>query len=91
MQQAELMGFLRTILIILFIYYLLKFLARIFAPVLMKKVVNNMQQKAQQQYNNQHQNTAKAKEGETVIDKKPNKQQESNSSVGEYVDFEELD
>ncbi|MDT7833352.1 DUF4834 family protein [Flavobacteriaceae bacterium S356] len=91
MQQAELMGFLRTILIILFIYYLLKFLARIFAPILLKKAVNNMQQKAQQQYNSQHQHTAKAKEGETVIDRKPNSQKQSDSSVGEYVDFEELD
>lgn len=93
MQQAELMGFLRTILIILFIYYLLKFLARIFAPILLKKAVNNMQQKAQQQQqnNNQHQHTTKAREGETVIDRKPNSQKQSDSSVGEYVDFEELD
>lgn len=91
MQQAELMGFLRTILIIIFVYYLLKFLGRVFAPMIMKKVVNNMQQKAQQQYNAQHQHTAKAREGETVIDKKPNTQPQSNSSVGEYVDFEEID
>ncbi|MFY0604734.1 MAG: DUF4834 family protein [Flavobacteriaceae bacterium] len=89
MQQAELMGFLRTILIIIFIYYLLKFLGRIFAPILMKKMVNNMQQKAQQQYNKQQ--ATKAREGETVIDKKPNSQRQSDSSVGEYVDFEELD
>lgn len=79
------MGFLKTILIILLVYYLLKFLARVFGPILMKKAVHTMQQKAQQQY------TTKAREGETVIDKKPNKQQQSNSDVGEYVDFEEIE
>lgn len=83
------MALLRTIAIILLVYYAFRFLARLFAPFLMKKMVSKMQQKAQQQYN--HQQTTSAKEGETVIDKKPQKQKQSNDSVGEYVDFEEID
>ena len=50
-----------------------------------------MQEKAQQQYNQQKQYTTSTKEGETVIDRKPTHQKQSNNSVGEYVDFEEID
>ena len=89
MQQADLMGFLRTILIFLIIYYSFRFLARIFAPILLKKVVGNMQEKAQRSYRQTHDSSTK--EGETIIDKKPNSKTQSNNSVGEYVDFEEID
>lgn len=94
MQEAGPMGLLRTILIILFVIYALRFLGRLFAPFLMKKVVSKMQQRAQeqqQQYNQQRQKSTTTREGETVIDKKPNKTKEGNSNVGEYVDFEEID
>ena len=89
MQQADLMGFLRTILIFLIIYYSFRFLARIFAPIILKKVVGNMQEKAQRSYRQTPDSSTK--EGETIIDKKPNSKTQSNNSVGEYVDFEEID
>lgn len=85
------MGLIRTLLIIAIIYYAFRFLARIFAPVLMKRMMNNMQQRAQQQYNQQKQKSTTTREGETVIDKKPNATSQSKNSVGEYVDFEEID
>ena len=93
MQQAELMGFLRTLLIILIVYYSFRFLARIFAPLLLKKVVGNMQAKAKKhhQQKNQQSENSSTKEGETIIDKNPNSKTQGNNSVGEYVDFEELD
>lgn len=65
-------------------------LVRIFAPFLISKAASKMQEKAQQQYNNQTQST-QVKEGETVIDKAPKSQNQSKKTVGEYVDFEELD
>jgi len=83
------MGLLRTILVILLIYYGFKFLARLFAPYLMKKMVNKMQQKAQNQHRNQQQPDVKV--GETIIDKKPNTNNQSNNSVGKYVDYEEVE
>ena len=89
MQQADLMGFLRTILIFLIVYYSFRFLARIFAPILLKKVVGNMQEKAQRSYRQTRDSSTK--EGENIIDKKPNSKTQSNNSVGEYVDFEEID
>lgn len=85
------MNFLRTLAIILLIYYAFKFLARLFAPYLMKKMVNKMQQKAQNQYTNQQQyKEAKVKEGETIIDKTP-KSPNASKKVGEYVDYEEIE
>ena len=57
---------LRTLAIIIIVYYVLRWLARIFAPVLMRRMVSKMQEKAQQQYNHQRQNTTQAKERETL-------------------------
>ena len=93
MQQAELMGFLRTLLIISIVYYSFRFLARIFAPLLLKKVVGNMQAKAKKhhQQKNQQREDSSTKEGETIIDKNPSSKNQGNNSVGEYVDFEEID
>ncbi|CAL2055322.1 DUF4834 family protein [Tenacibaculum sp. 190524A05c] len=88
--QAGPMNFLRTILIILLVYYTLKFLARLFAPYLMKKAVQKMQEKAEKQYGKTTQKND-VKVGETIIDKKPNQSNQGNKSVGEYIDFEELD
>lgn len=82
------MGLIKTLLIIGIIYYGFKFLARMFGPLLMKKAVDKMQQKANQNYNNQQ---STVKEGETVIDKKPNTTKRVNEDVGDYVDFEEID
>lgn len=89
MQEAGIMNLLRTLLIILIVYYAFRFLARLFAPYLMKKAMEQMQQKAQQHHRSSTSNDVK--EGETIIDKKPNTHQQSKDSVGEYVDFEEID
>lgn len=83
------MGLLRTIAIIIIIYYIFKFFSRYIAPIFLKKVINNAQKKYQEQQN-QYQNTTEGKVGETVIDKKPSNQKQSNKNVGEYVDFEEV-
>jgi len=93
MQEAELMGLLRTLFIFVIVYYFFRFAARVFGPLLIKKAVHKMQQKAKKQYNTSHQQTetSATKEGETIIDKKPNSSNQGNNSVGEYVDFEEID
>lgn len=90
-QEAGPINMIRTLLIILIIYYAARFLMKLFAPYLMKKAISKMQQKAEQQYKNRHSSDTTVNEGETVIDKKPQKTKQSNNSVGEYVDFEELD
>jgi len=93
LQTASFMGFLRTILIILLIYYGVKILSRIFAPYLLRYMSKKMQQRFGGQSQQQQQNTYKstAKEGETVIDKVPQSDKTSNKNVGEYIDYEEID
>jgi hypothetical protein len=83
------MGLLRTILIILIFVYGFKIISRYVMPFLLKRFISKMQNKAQQQQNNNQQ--PNVKEGETIIDKKPSKDGQSNNSVGEYVDYEEID
>ncbi len=80
----------KTLLIIGMIYFTFRFLARFFAPFLMKKMVSKMQQKAEEQFGNKHRENT-IKDGETIIDKKPQQSQQGSKSVGEYVDFEEVD
>ena len=90
------MGLLRTVLIILLVYFGFKILARLFAPLLLRFVAKKAEQKFGQQFGG-FQNQAnpkqqqKQKEGETVIDKIPNQNKQSNTKVGEYVDYEEID
>ena len=88
--EAGPVNFLKTILIIFLVYYAIKFFAKLFGPYLIKKAVDKVQKKAEQQYRNQQQNST-VEVGKTVIDKKPNNTKESNNSVGEYVDYEEID
>ncbi|MGB5242999.1 MAG: DUF4834 family protein [Lutimonas sp.] len=88
MQEASLQGILRTILIIMLVYYGMKFVARILFPVFFQKMVKNFEKQARQHQNDQSQ--TKQKVGETIVDKVPDMKQSSNS-VGEYVDYEEVD
>lgn len=95
-QEASATGLLRTVLTILVVYFVFKILARLFAPLLLRFVAKKAEQKFGQQFGgfknqaNQKQQQAQ-KEGETVIDKMPNQNKQSNSKVGEYVDYEEID
>ncbi|WP_430929075.1 hypothetical protein [Polaribacter marinivivus] len=49
-----------------------------------------MKKKAEQQFGN-YQQEHTVREGETIIDKAPKNKNSSNNSVGEYVDYEEID
>jgi len=81
---------LKTLFILLLIYLGFKYLFRLFAPFLIKKATETIKKKAEQQFQNQ-QPKSSVKEGETVIDKAPKKNKQSKDSVGEYVDFEEIE
>lgn len=83
-------GLLKTIAVFIIIYYAFKFFSRYIAPIFLKKVINNVEKKYKEQQANQQNPTADGKVGETVIAKKPSTGKESNKSVGEYVDFEEV-
>ena len=95
-QEASVMGLLRTVLIILLFYFGFKILARLFAPILLRFVAKKAEEKFGDQFGgfkNQAnpQQPKNQKEGETVIDKMPNKNKTSSDKVGEYIDYEEID
>jgi hypothetical protein len=78
-------SFLRTVGIIVIIYYGLKFLGRLLFPIVVKKAVNNMQARQTQYQRDQK------REGEVTIEKDKQRASRNYNSEGEYVDFEEVD
>ena len=89
MQEASFIGVLNTILVIMMIYYGLKFIGRFLVPIFFQKVMKNAEEKFKQQQGFKEDN--KSKEGETIIDRNPNTQKGSNKNVGEYIDYEEIE
>jgi hypothetical protein len=90
MQEAYVTGFLRTILIIILIYYGLKYVGKILFPIFFQKIVKNVEKKVREQQGYQPEQDH-VKEGETTIDRKPRQNKESNNTVGEYIDYEDVD
>ena len=84
------MDVLRTILIILIVYYSFRFISRLLVPIVLRMFMKRAQRNFQQQFGQQQQKPQK--EGEVSIDSKPkNKSNSSETSFGEYVDFEEVE
>lgn len=83
METASMPSLVRTLLWIIAIYYIIKFLARIFLPVIAKKVV----EKASQQFQQQQENIKNQKTTQNQTVEKPKKKK----IVGDYVDFEEIE
>ncbi|MCB4797623.1 DUF4834 family protein [Neotamlana laminarinivorans] len=92
MQYASAVGLVRTILIILLIYFGIKILSRLFTPFFLKFVAKKAEERFGGQFSQfqQQKKQNPKKEGEVTIDKMP-KPKSSNKKVGEYVDFEEID
>jgi len=83
MQTASLAGILRTLVIIILIYYAVKFLFRLLAPIILDQAVKKAQQnmyERQQQYTN-------AQQPHNFPPDKP----KVKEKVGEYIDYEEID
>jgi hypothetical protein len=75
----------KALLLILIIFYSVRFFSRLLLPILFKTMVKRAAN------SNMRPNEPKKREGEVSIDKTSKQKKQSNSSVGEYVDFEELD
>jgi len=84
------MGVLKTIAILIIIYYALKFFSRYIAPIFLKKMMSNVEKKMKEQQQNQSNAEPQGKVGETVIAKKPATPKEGNKDVGDYVDYEDV-
>ena len=92
------MGLIKTLLIVLFFYYGFKVLARLLAPFLMRYAAKKIQDKFKDQMGQHMRGTSfdqqdnHKKEGEVHVRSKKSSQDKINSdSVGDYVDFEEIE
>ena len=79
---ASVTGVFKTILIILLVYYVMKWLTRLFFPLLVKKYFGNQANRQQTQAD---------KEGDITIVKRGKKPTGKDDSLGDYVDFEEVE
>jgi type IV secretory pathway VirB3-like protein len=89
METASFNGFIKMLFYIVAFYYIFKFLAKLFLPVLVKKVVEKAGQNFQQQYQNT-QSTSNNRD-EVIFDTAKATKPRETKKVGEYVDFEEID
>ena len=76
------MGFLRTILIILLVYYMFKLFAKWFGPKIFAYAARRTEKHFKERFN----------EGEIRIDKKTvQKKKKDSEQIGEFIDFEEIE
>ena len=84
MQEASLSNLIQDIFVIVIIYYVIKFLARLFLPVLAKKVVQKAGEQFRQQQEQQQQTNSTPPTGKRDISHETKK-------VGDYIDYEEVE
>lgn len=87
MQEASFNGVFKTLVYMIGFYYLIKFLAKIFLPILMKSMIHKVQSNLNdEQFSSSFDN----KSGN--INQNSNKENpKSTKKVGDYIDYEEID
>lgn len=87
MATASFVGLLRTILILILVWYGVKLLIRYLGPYLIKRQMNKFNQQASRG----QQTVEQREEGEVFIKSRPKSKPSQEDDEGEYVDFEEID
>ncbi|TVZ27787.1 uncharacterized protein DUF4834 [Gillisia sp. Hel_I_86] len=90
MHEASFESILKTVLIILLIYFGFKIFIKWFGPLILKWFLKRVGQKFQQQFNGSTAQKSQ-KKGKVEINSDIPKTSKSNKKVGEYIDFEEID
>lgn len=93
MQEASLATFGRTLFYIIIIYYAIKFLAKLFLPILVKKAVEKAGENFQKHQQSSQQTNWNKTNGtdEITIDTTHAKKTRETKKVGDYVDYEEIE
>ncbi len=88
------MPLLKTILVLILVYYLVKLLAKLFAP----KIINYAAKKTEAHFKEKFggyaqpgNNTTEQRVGDIIVEKKPANKSDASKPVGDYIDFEEID
>ena len=82
-------NFIRTIVIIVVIYYAFRFISRYLFPFLLDRGIKNMQNKVYEQQRQGQRATRQP--GEVTIENNSRQARAANQNRGEYVDFEEVE
>ena len=77
------LGMLKLILTFIIIYYVFKFLSRLYLSYILDRFKNNS-------FRNYNDKSDNQKEGDVTINKMP-KEKLKNKNVGDYIDYEEID
>ncbi|OQD42965.1 DUF4834 domain-containing protein [Croceivirga radicis] len=86
------MVLLKTILILIIVYYGAKLLLKLLAPRMLKYAAKKAEEKFGSQFQGFEQNGEKVKqEGQTTVYKKSNPKSNPSKKVGEYIEFEEIE
>jgi len=86
------LSFLQTLLIIILVYFAIKFLFRLLFPYFLRYIAKKATQKMEKSFYGSHANPSeKAKEGKITIDHLSKNKNKTKKPVGEYVDYEEID
>lgn len=97
METASLTGAFKVILYFVIGYYVIKFLARLFFPIVIRKVVSKAEESFKQQYQSQQQRNdpsswqKRPDHQEIVSDTAKSNHPKSTKKVGDYVDYEEIE
>ncbi|MBT8285320.1 MAG: DUF4834 family protein [Flavobacteriaceae bacterium] len=87
------MGFLKTLLIILLVYFLLRIIWRLLAPRLFRYAVKKTEDRFKEAFERANMNQQSTNTRAKDIDKNTaqNQYKKSSEQVGEYIDFEEIE
>jgi len=83
------MGFIRIILILVLVYYLVRFIMRVLVPFLLGNYVNRKMNDFSGRYERQQTTHSRKKEGEVTVDYTA-QEAKKRRDRGEYVEYEEI-
>ena len=86
METASFTGFIRALIILVLIYYGVRFFMRLLAPVIVQQVVKKAGENLFQQQQQQEQFNAQKRQENITKDRPAEKKK-----VGEYIDYEEIE
>ena len=82
-------GFIRIILILVLVYYLVRIITRVVLPFLFGNYVNRKMNDFSGNSGRQQKTSTRKKEGEVTVDYSP-QEGKKNKDHGEYVEYEEI-
>ena len=93
MQTASFTGFIKALFYMIAFYYIFRFLAKLFLPLIVKKVVQKAGESMQKQQKHAEDSTWKKTQSkdDVTYNSVNTKNPRETKKVGDYVDYEEID